>query len=86
VNRGSNRCRGASRNRLYLFYIKCPKILDAAGDKDMDVIILRTFSKIYGIAGLHAGAALGRPDLLQQGDDTRTTVLAVSHGEYGNGG
>jgi histidinol-phosphate/aromatic aminotransferase/cobyric acid decarboxylase-like protein len=52
----------------------------------MDVIILRTFSKIYGIAGLHAGAALGRPDLLQQGDDTRTTVLAVSHGEYGNGG
>ncbi len=29
-----------------------------------DVIILRTFSKIYGMAGLRAGAALGRPDLL----------------------
>ncbi len=28
------------------------------------VIILRTFSKIYGMAGLRAGAALGRPDLL----------------------
>jgi histidinol-phosphate aminotransferase len=32
--------------------------------KDKDIIILRTFSKIYGMAGLRAGAALGRPDLL----------------------
>jgi histidinol-phosphate aminotransferase len=31
-----------------------------------DVIILRTFSKLYGMAGLRAGAALGRPDLLQK--------------------
>jgi histidinol-phosphate aminotransferase len=29
-----------------------------------DVIILRTFSKLYGMAGLRAGAAIGRPDLL----------------------
>lgn len=29
-----------------------------------DVIILRTFSKIYGMAGLRAGAAIGRPELL----------------------
>jgi histidinol-phosphate aminotransferase len=34
--------------------------------KDKDVIILRTFSKIYGMAGLRAGAAFGRPDLLQK--------------------
>jgi histidinol-phosphate aminotransferase len=33
---------------------------------DKDVIILRTFSKIYGMAGLRAGAALGRPDLLEK--------------------
>lgn len=33
---------------------------------DKDVIILRTFSKIYGMAGLRAGAAFGRPDLLAQ--------------------
>jgi histidinol-phosphate aminotransferase len=31
---------------------------------DKDVVILRTFSKLYGMAGLRAGAALGRPDLL----------------------
>jgi len=34
--------------------------------KDKDVIILRTFSKIYGMAGLRAGAAIGRPDLLDK--------------------
>jgi histidinol-phosphate aminotransferase len=37
--------------------------LVAAGE---DVIVLRTFSKIYGMAGLRAGAALGRPDLLEK--------------------
>src|SRR5208337_4944486 len=31
---------------------------------DKDVIMLRTFSKIYGMAGLRAGVALGRPDLV----------------------
>jgi histidinol-phosphate aminotransferase len=34
--------------------------------KDKDVIILRTFSKIYGMAGIRAGAAIARPDLLQK--------------------
>jgi histidinol-phosphate aminotransferase len=33
-----------------------------------DVVILRTFSKIYGMAGLRAGAALARPDLLAKVD------------------
>lgn len=33
---------------------------------DKDIIILRTFSKIYGMAGLRAGAAMGRPDLLKK--------------------
>ncbi|MGA3190473.1 MAG: pyridoxal phosphate-dependent aminotransferase [Bryobacteraceae bacterium] len=33
---------------------------------DKDVIILRTFSKIYGMAGIRAGAAIGRPDLLDK--------------------
>jgi histidinol-phosphate aminotransferase len=31
-----------------------------------DVIILRTFSKIYGMAGLRCGFAIGRPDLLKK--------------------
>lgn len=31
---------------------------------DKDVIVLRTFSKIYGMAGVRAGFAIARPDLL----------------------
>jgi histidinol-phosphate/aromatic aminotransferase/cobyric acid decarboxylase-like protein len=34
--------------------------------QDKDLIILRTFSKLYGMAGLRAGAAIARPDLLQK--------------------
>jgi histidinol-phosphate aminotransferase len=33
---------------------------------DKDVVVLRTFSKIYGMAGLRAGAAIARPDLIQK--------------------
>jgi len=32
--------------------------------KDKDIVILRTFSKIYGMAGIRAGAVFARPDLL----------------------
>src|SRR5688500_4402982 len=31
---------------------------------DKDVLVLRTFSKIFGMAGIRAGFAMGRPDLL----------------------
>jgi histidinol-phosphate aminotransferase len=33
---------------------------------DKDVIVLRTFSKIYGMAGLRCGLAIGRPDLIEK--------------------
>jgi histidinol-phosphate aminotransferase len=33
---------------------------------DKDVVVLRTFSKLYGMAGLRAGAAIARPDLLEK--------------------
>ncbi len=48
-------------------YIHLSKNAQPASDlvaSDKDVIVLRTFSKLYGMAGLRAGAALGRPDLL----------------------
>jgi len=31
---------------------------------NQDVVVLRTFSKIYGMAGIRCGMAIGRPDLL----------------------
>jgi histidinol-phosphate/aromatic aminotransferase/cobyric acid decarboxylase-like protein len=45
------------------FSTKATACTDLAS-RDKDVVILRTFSKIYGMAGLRAGAAIGRPDLL----------------------
>jgi histidinol-phosphate aminotransferase len=45
---------------------------------DKDVIILRTFSKLYGMAGLRAGAALGRPDLLGKLRDFGAGALPVT--------
>jgi len=33
---------------------------------DKDVVVLRTFSKIYGMAGLRCGLAIGRPDLIEK--------------------
>jgi histidinol-phosphate aminotransferase len=34
-----------------------------------DIILLRTFSKLYGMAGLRCGLAVARPDLLKQVSD-----------------
>lgn len=34
--------------------------------KDKDIIVLRTFSKLYGMAGLRAGVAMARPDILER--------------------
>jgi histidinol-phosphate/aromatic aminotransferase/cobyric acid decarboxylase-like protein len=33
---------------------------------DKDVLVLRTFSKIYGMAGLRAGAVIARPDFIEK--------------------
>jgi histidinol-phosphate aminotransferase len=34
--------------------------------KDKDIVVLRTFSKAYGMAGIRAGCAIARPDLLSR--------------------
>jgi histidinol-phosphate aminotransferase len=46
--------------------------------KDKDIIILRTFSKIYGMAGLRAGAAISRPDLLSKIRSYSTGALPIT--------
>jgi histidinol-phosphate aminotransferase len=47
-----------------------------------DVIVLRTFSKIYGMAGIRCGFAIGRPDLLaklnQHGGYSAMPITAVA--------
>jgi len=50
-------------DEAYLHFSEAEPCTDLVA-KDKDLIILRTFSKLYGMAGLRAGAAIGRPDLL----------------------
>src|SRR5258708_11813115 len=49
---------------------------------NQDVIVLRTFSKIYGMAGIRCGMAIGRPDLLAKvenfGGCTAMPITAVA--------
>ena len=52
-------------DEAYIHLSDSEDVLDqvAAGK---DLIVLRTFSKVYGMAGLRCGLALGRPDLLEK--------------------
>ncbi len=50
-------------DEAYIHLSDAPSVLDmVAADKDL--IVLRTFSKVYGMAGIRCGMALARPDLL----------------------
>jgi histidinol-phosphate aminotransferase len=50
-------------DEAYIQFSNAPDVLDmvVAGK---DLIVLRTFSKIYGMAGIRCGFAVARPDLL----------------------
>jgi histidinol-phosphate aminotransferase len=50
-------------DEAYIHFSDAPSAMDLV-KADKDVLILRTFSKIYGMAGLRCGAVFGRPDLI----------------------
>jgi histidinol-phosphate aminotransferase len=50
-------------DEAYIHFSEEPTCADLVA-KEKDLILLRTFSKIYGMAGIRAGVAMGRPDLL----------------------
>jgi histidinol-phosphate aminotransferase len=52
-------------DEAYIHFCDAPSVIDLV-KADQDVILLRTFSKIYGMAGLRCGIAIARPDLLQK--------------------
>jgi histidinol-phosphate aminotransferase len=51
-------------DEAYIHLCDQPHSLDFVKD-GKDVIVLRTFSKLYGMAGVRMGLAIGRPDLLK---------------------
>lgn len=50
-------------DEAYIHLCDAPRSLDFVKE-GKNVIVLRTFSKLYGMAGLRMGFAIGRPDLL----------------------
>jgi histidinol-phosphate aminotransferase len=52
-------------DEAYIHFSDATTALDLV-KADKDVIVLRTFSKLYGMAGLRCGAAIARPELLDK--------------------
>jgi len=52
-------------DEAYIHISNSPSVLDQVA-LGKDIVVLRTFSKVYGMAGIRCGVAFGRPDLLQK--------------------
>jgi len=52
-------------DEAYLHFCDAPSTLDFV-KAGKDVVVLRTFSKTYGMAGLRCGFAIARPDLIDK--------------------
>lgn len=52
-------------DEAYIHLTEAPSVLDLV-KAGKDVIVLRTFSKVYGMAGLRCGFVVARPDLLEK--------------------
>ena len=50
-------------DEAYTHFVETPSAVDQV-KAEKDVIVLRTFSKLYGMAGLRCGVAIAKPDLL----------------------
>jgi histidinol-phosphate aminotransferase len=50
-------------DEAYIHFSDAKPVLNLAA-ADKEIVVLRTFSKIYGMAGLRCGFAIARPDLL----------------------
>ena len=52
-------------DEAYIHFSDATSVVDLV-KADKDVVLLRTFSKLYGMAGLRCGCAIARPDLLEK--------------------
>ncbi len=64
-------------DEAYLHLSGAPSVIDLVA-KDKEIIVLRTFSKLYGMAGLRLGAAIARPDLLKKITDYGAFAVPVT--------
>ena len=52
-------------DEAYIHFSDTESVLDLV-KADKDVLVLRTFSKIYGMAGLRCGVVIGKPSLIEK--------------------
>jgi histidinol-phosphate aminotransferase len=64
-------------DEAYIHLSDTPRSLDFVKD-GKDVIVLRTFSKLYGMAGIRMGFAIGRPDLLAKYEAFGQNALPIT--------
>jgi len=64
-------------DEAYIHLCDQPRSLDFVKE-GKDVIVLRTFSKLYGLAGIRMGFAIGRPDLLEKLDTFGRNMLPIT--------
>lgn len=64
-------------DEAYIHLCDAPRSLDFV-KQGKNVIVLRTFSKLYGMAGVRMGFAIGRPELMDKLDSFGTNFLPVS--------
>jgi histidinol-phosphate aminotransferase len=64
-------------DEAYIHIAGSPSVIDQVA-LGKDIIVLRTFSKVYGMAGIRCGVAFGRPDLLKKLDFYGRNALPVT--------
>lgn len=52
-------------DEAYIHFCDAPSTIDLA-KAGKDIVVLRTFSKLYGMAGLRCGFAIARPDVIEK--------------------
>ncbi|MGA8538683.1 MAG: pyridoxal phosphate-dependent aminotransferase [Terriglobales bacterium] len=64
-------------DEAYIHFCDAPSAMDLV-KAGKDVVLLRTFSKIFGMAGLRCGAVFARPDLLEKIEDGGWNFMPIT--------
>ena len=66
-------------DEAYLHFVERPDVKTAIPyvQQGKNVIVTRTFSKIYGMAGLRAGFAIAKPDIIEQMSHLSLNVISI---------
>jgi histidinol-phosphate aminotransferase len=64
-------------DEAYIHFSDAESVADLVG-KDKDLVVIRTFSKIYSMGGLRFGYAMARPDLMAKLHDFGTNFMATT--------